>query len=284
MANSIAAALKSATQTLQAKGASSARLDAELLLCETLEKPRTYLYSWSDKQLTQAEGAQYNQLIQRRAQGEPLAYILGYKEFWSLRLKVTPDTLIPRPETELLIDLALQRLPKNIPATAADLGTGSGAIALAIASERPLTNLLAIDVSPQALVIARENALTLGIANVEFSQGSWLQPLEGQPPLDLIVSNPPYVAERDPHLEKDGLPWEPIQALTAGEDGLRDIKLIANSAIAHLKPGAHLIIEHGYNQGDAVKKHLNLAGFRSSITVPDLEGRDRVSIGETPPA
>ncbi len=284
MTQSIAATLQTATQLLQQAAGNSARLEAEMLLCQVLNKNRSHLYAWSDTPLTKQEKERFGALLEQRTSGKPLAYILGRKEFWSFTLKVTPATLIPRPETETLVEMALQFIPEKSTTTVADLGTGSGAIALAIASERPLTTVIATDLSEQALLIAKENARSLGIQNIHFYQGSWLQPLLKRPPIDLIISNPPYVADGDPHLKLDGLPWEPLQALTSGPDGLNDIRTLIQEAKSHLKPGARLILEHGYNQASAIRDLFRLAGYREAITQRDLEQRDRISMGEIPPA
>jgi len=282
MTLSITAALQAAITRIQPTADTGARLETELLLCKAINKSRSHLYAWPEQCLTKAQQQNFESLLERRMQGQPLAYILGSKEFWTLLLKVTPATLIPRPETELLVETALQLIPEKTPANIADLGTGSGAIALAIASERPLTNIVATDSSEQALEIAKENAKNLGFHNTQFCLGSWLQPLLEQPPMDLIVSNPPYIAEGDPHLERDGLPWEPSHALTSGVDGLRDIREIIQQAPSCLKPGAKLILEHGYDQGPAVRQLFQLGGFSNLMTLQDLENRDRITMGEAP--
>jgi len=282
MTRCIASTLRAVTESLVGVAGASARIEAERLVCEILDKPRSYLYAWSDANLSKTQQDRLNTLLARRKQGEPLAYILGHKEFWSLPLKVTRDTLIPRPETELLVEAALQQIPLDIPLRIADLGTGSGAIALAIASERPLTQLFATDSNALALQVAKENAANLNLKNLRFFQGCWLQPLATLPPFDLIVSNPPYVADADPHLQKNGLPWEPIQALTSGPDGLADIQAIIRDAKKHLKPGAQLILEHGFDQARDVCKCFTMEGYKEVNTAQDLEGRDRISMGRMP--
>ncbi len=282
MTLSIAAALQAAIARIQATADTEARLETELLLCKALNKSRSHLYTWPEQNLTEVQQQQFESLLEQRIQGQPLAYILGSKAFWTFSLKVTPDTLIPRPETELLVEAALQLIPKEASANIADLGTGSGAIAIAIASERPLTNMIATDSSEQALEIARQNAINLELHNTLFCHGSWLQPLLKHPPMDLIVSNPPYIAEGDPHLERDGLPWEPDHALTSGPDGLRDIRKIIQQAPECLKPGSKLILEHGCDQGPAVRQLFQLAGYSNVVTQQDMENRDRITMGEAP--
>lgn len=253
------------------------RLDAEILLCHLLEKPRSYLYTWPDRVLSYDQLSAYRTLIQRRETGEPVAHITGQREFWSLMLKVTVDTLIPRPETELLVEKALQRLP-DAPCSLADLGTGTGAIALALASERPDCRVTAVDRSEAALAVARENAGQHGL-RVEFLQGSWFEPLAGRR-FDLIVSNPPYVCEEDRHLQQGDVRYEPRTALSAGADGLDDIRRIVAAAPEHLHPGGWLLLEHGYDQGHAVRALLNDRGYTGLETFCDLAGKERVTIGQ----
>lgn len=252
--------------------------DAALLLAHALGKSRSWLFAHADDALGEAEAARFNVLLARRAAGEPVAYLTGWRGFWTLDLAVTPATLVPRPETELLVDLALARLPVDAPARVADLGTGSGAIALAIASERPRAQVLATDASSEALDVARGNAARNGIGNVAFRLGSWLQPL-GEDTFDLIASNPPYIAEGDPHLARGDLRFEPAMALSCGADGLDAIRVIVRDAPACLRRGGWLLLEHGWDQGDAVRALLAAAGFADVATERDLEQRDRVSLG-----
>ena len=252
--------------------------DAALLLAHALGKSRSWLFAHADDALGEAEAARFDVLLARRAAGEPVAYLTGWRGFWTLELAVTPATLVPRPETELLVDLALARLPVDAPVRVADLGTGSGAIALAIASERPLAQVLATDASSAALDVARGNAARNGIGNVAFRLGSWLQPL-GEDTFDLIASNPPYIAEGDPHLARGDLRFEPAMALSCGADGLDAIRVIVRDAPACLRPGGWLLLEHGWDQGDAVRALLAAAGFVDVATERDLEQRDRVSLG-----
>jgi release factor glutamine methyltransferase len=255
------------------------RLEAELLLVHVLGKPRSWLIAHADDALDDAQIAAFEALVQRRHHGEPVAYITGHRGFWSLELEVTPATLIPRPETELLVELALERLPPR--GRAVDLGTGSGAIALAIARERPQATVMATDASLDALAVARRNAERLGLAHVTFAHGDWFAPLAGER-FDLIVSNPPYIEAGDPHLVQGDLRFEPASALASGADGLDDIRRIVEGARAHLEPGGWLMMEHGWNQGDAVRNVLSTAGYREVFTAQDLEQRDRVSGGRWP--
>lgn len=256
----------------------SARLDAELLLMRVTGFSRATLHAWPEREVPQAARARFEDLVERRARGEPVAYLVGEREFWSLPLKVTPDTLIPRPETELLVEQALARVPPEARWRIADLGTGSGAIALAIAHERPNCQVVATDASAATLAVAQENATRLGLANVTFRQGSWFEPLRGER-YELIVSNPPYVAEDDPHLERGDLPFEPGAALAAGPDGLRDLRHIVGHAADHLTPEAWLLLEHGWDQGPAVAALLKQQGFAAVGTLNDLAGQDRISLG-----
>jgi release factor glutamine methyltransferase len=259
----------------------SARFEAELLLLHVLERPRVWLYTHADDVLGATEAAAFAALVQRRSSGEPVAYLTGRRGFWSLDLAVTTATLIPRPETELLVELALQRIPLDEAFDIADLGTGSGAIALAIASERPLARLWATDASAEALRTAQANAAHMGLRNVQFVLGDWCAALGGAQ-MDLIVSNPPYIAAGDPHLERGDLRFEPRSALASGADGLDDIRRIVIEALSHLKPGASLLFEHGQDQGQAVRELLSDAGYLHVATGRDLEGRDRVTDGTAP--
>lgn len=261
-----------------ATGRLGERVDAELLLLHILQRPSSWLYTHADDVLEMDVQTTYAALVDRRAAGEPLAYITGRRGFWSLDLEVTPATLIPRPETELLVEQALQRLPVDSACDVADLGTGSGAIALAIARERPGARMVATDASADALVVAQRNAQRHGITNVVFMQGDWLAPLAGRR-FEVIVSNPPYIEAADPHLGQGDLRFEPAGALAAGADGLDDIRRIVRDARKHLQPGGWLLFEHGWNQGDAARQLLREAGYTEVFTARDLELRDRVSGG-----
>jgi release factor glutamine methyltransferase len=254
----------------------SPRLDAEILLCHVLGVTRSYLYAWSDKLLTANQSAQFQALLTRRADGEPIAYLTGRKEFWSLNLQITENTLIPRPDTELLVEQALARLPPEKQAQVIDLGTGSGAIALAIAQERPLCHILATDNSIAALKVARANAKDLGIQQVAFLISNWWAAL-GKIKATLIVSNPPYIANNDPHLTN--IQYEPRRALIAGVDGLADIRQLITGAISHLEKGGWLLLEHGYNQAEVVRKLFIQQGYESVTTYKDLAGWPRVTVG-----
>jgi release factor glutamine methyltransferase len=252
--------------------------EAAQLLAHVLDRSRGWLYAHGDALVPAQEAARFRQLVERRAAGEPIAYLVGARGFWRFDLAVTPDTLIPRPETELLVELALARIALDAPARVADLGTGSGAIALAIASERPRARMVAVDVSGEALEVARGNAAMLGIDNVEFRRGDWLAPLDGER-FDLIASNPPYIAEGDVHLARGDLRFEPHGALASGADGLDAIRVIAATAPKHLRDGGWLLVEHGWEQGPAVRALFEAAGFVDVATERDLEQRDRVTLG-----
>jgi len=242
---------------------------------------RTALITRGGEALSTEQEARLRELIERRRKGEPVAYLTGRREFWSLELTVTPDVLIPRPETELLVEQALVRIPPDATRRIADLGTGSGAIALAIASERPHCRVTATDASPAALAVARGNARRLGIGNVEFREGEWFAPLAGLT-FDLIVSNPPYIATADPHLMQGDVRFEPRAALVSGGDGLDAIRLIAVQASAHLQHGGWLLLEHGYDQAAAVRAILGTNGLTDITSVADLAGHARVTAGRRP--
>lgn len=269
----LAAALQWATERL-APLHDTARLDAEVLLAFALGKSRTYLHTWPERTLEPHPWQAFQALVQRRGAGEPVAYLTGQREFWSLDLAVTPDTLIPRPETELLVELALRAIPADQPARIADIGTGSGAIALAIAAERPLATVAAIDVSAAALAVARGNAERLGIRNIHFRLGDLCEPL-GEERFDLIVSNPPYVGSIDPHLAQGDVRFEPIGALAAGPDGLDVIRRLASCARAHLAPGGLLAMEHGYDQAAAIHRLLERCGYTEVTGHRDGAGHER---------
>lgn len=254
-----------------------ARLDAELLLARALGQDRSYLYTWPERQLDDEALTRFGELLARRMSGEPVAYILGERGFWTLDLKVSADTLIPRPETELLVEAALARLG-GLGARVVDLGTGSGAIALAIASECPACEVIAVERSETALAVAQDNAARNEVNNVTFVCGSWFEPLAGQH-FDLIVSNPPYIRAADPHLQQGDVRFEPLTALASGEDGLDAIRHIVATAGAHLHPGGWLLLEHGYDQGEAVRGLLQRAGFVQTQTLRDLQRHERVSMG-----
>ncbi|WP_222565136.1 peptide chain release factor N(5)-glutamine methyltransferase [Novilysobacter antarcticus] len=252
--------------------------DAELLLAHTLGRSRTWLYAHGDEDLDQVAVQRFSLLLERRRAGEPIAYLTGQRGFWRFDLRVTPATLIPRAETELLVEQALDRLPQEKALRVVDLGTGSGAVALAVAMERPLARVIATDASESALDVAAGNARTLGLENVEFRHGDWLKPLAGDR-FDMILSNPPYIAEEDAHLAQGDLRFEPRSALAAGADGLDDIRSIVDGAPELLVAGGWLLLEHGLDQGSAVRALMVEAGLGEVETVVDLEQRDRVSVG-----
>lgn len=257
------------------------RRDATLLLCHALGVSEAWLIAHAQDPVDPAQSAGYRALVDRRAHGEPVAYLVGVRGFHAIELHVTPDVLIPRPETELLVELALARIPADADCEVADLGTGSGAIALALARARPRVRILATDASAAALAVAQSNAQRLGLAgNVRFVLGNWCAAL-GDARLDGIVSNPPYVPERDPHLACGDLRFEPRGALASGVDGLDAIRTIVRDAPSHLRAGGWLLLEHGLDQGAAVRALLDDVGYVDAFTERDLEGRERASSGGT---
>jgi release factor glutamine methyltransferase len=260
----------------------SARLDAEVLLAFVLDKPRSYFRAWPEKHITKDEYERFLQLLERRKQGEPLAHLTGRREFWSLTLHVTPDTLIPRPETETLVECALERIPLDKSLLIADLGTGSGVIALAIARERPHCHVIATDRSSAALQVARQNAQQLQIHNIGFLQGDWCIPLQ-QEKFDLIVCNPPYIAENDPHLLESDVRFEPASALISGPDGLNDLKTLIPCAWQHLTENGWLLVEHGYDQQPQTLRIFEDAGFSHITDYVDASGLSRVVAGQHKP-
>lgn len=254
-----------------------ARLEAELLLAHALQRPRSWFYAHAGDVLDPGEAQAFDQLLRRRDHGEPVAQIVGHRGFWSLDLAVTPDTLIPRAETELLVEMALEHLPPEQMGQVLDLGTGTGAVALAIASERPLVDVTAVDVSQAALDVAQCNAQDTGLP-LRLLLGNWFEPVAGEV-FRMIVSNPPYIAENDPHLQQGDLRFEPRSALASGSDGLDAIRRIVAGAPAHLLPEGWLLIEHGHDQGAPVRALFTAAGFLRVTTARDLEGRERVTLG-----
>lgn len=260
-------------------GTATARIEVQSLLQRVLAVPRSHLLAHPEQVLTPAQQAAYDGLLQRRMRGEPIAHILGEREFFGLNLKVTPATLIPRPDTELLVELALQRIPAHGRFRVLDLGTGSGAIALSIAHARPEAEVTAVDASAAALAVARENALRLGIRNAELVQSDWFAALEGRR-YGLIVSNPPYVAAGDEHLAQGDLRFEPASALVSGADGLDDIRRIVGGAGRFLEDAGWLLLEHGYDQASAVRALLEQCGFIEVFSATDVAGIERVSGGK----
>ena len=275
-------ALHTATMLLS-RSSPSARLDAELLLEYVTGLSRTSFRSTPERELPAAAGWSFQQLIKRRAQGEPVAYIREQQEFWSLLLEVSPAVLIPRPETELVVERVLTHINKADPLRVADLGTGSGAIALAVASERPKASVTAIDASREALEIASRNIARLQLSNVALLHGSWLVPAAGQT-FHAIASNPPYVAQDDPDLAPDVRRFEPGMALISGRTGLEAIDAIVRDAPASLEPGGWLVLEHGWKQADGVRQRLVRQGFVHVTSHADLAGHQRVTEGQWPGA
>ncbi|MGQ0801697.1 MAG: peptide chain release factor N(5)-glutamine methyltransferase, partial [Pseudomarimonas sp.] len=256
--------------------------EVDWLIAHALGQSQAWLFAHADFEPTAAVTADIERLIEARASGVPVAQLTGRRGFWTLDLSVDSHTLIPRPETELLVELALARLPVDAKRSLVDLGTGSGAIALAVASERPLAHVIATDASAGALRMARSNAIRLDIGNVEFRLGNWCTALNANEQVAMIVSNPPYLGEDDPHLSQGDLCFEPRSALVSGADGLDAIRQIAAEAMRHLLPGGWLLLEHGQNQGIAVRDVLVVAGWRDVHTERDLEARERVSLGRNP--
>ena len=252
------------------------RLDLEVLLCHVLDKPRSYLFTWPEKVLEQKTVMQFNELLQRRAEGEPIAHLTGEKEFWSLSLAVNATTLIPRPDTELLVETALNLLDKPT-AHVLDLGTGTGAIALALANERPNWKIIAVDSVPEAVVLAEKNRQRLGLGNVRLLQSHWFKEISRQK-FDLIVTNPPYIDAGDPHLKAGDVRFEPDSALVSGNNGLADIELIISGAKDYLIDGGWLLIEHGYLQAEAVSALLNEQGYGQISTQHDMAGHPRLTL------
>jgi release factor glutamine methyltransferase len=257
---------------------SEARREAEILLAHVLGVSRAWLLAHADDVFDDARCAAFEGLLARRARGVPVAYLVGTRGFHVLELEVTPDVLIPRPETELLVEQALQRIPVDAASAVADLGTGSGAVALAIAHARPNAHVVATDASEAALDVARRNASRSRIGNVAFARGDWCAALDDAR-FDVIVSNPPYIAEADPHLREGDLRFEPVAALASGTDGLDAIRVIVRKARAHLRNGGWLLLEHGHDQGVSVRALLEGQGYRDVFTSRDLETRERVSGG-----
>lgn len=275
----IQALLAKAKRQLTESGSDSPSLDATLLLCHVLQKPRSYLLTWPNKVLSPDLVSAFEALLARRIVGEPIAYIIGEREFWSLPLKVAPSTLIPRPDTERLVELALDKA-ELCDGDILDLGTGTGAIALALASELPQRNVLGIDLRSEAVELADDNRKRLRITNVTFLQGSWFTPLANGIKFAVIASNPPYIEEHDPHLQQGDVRFEPKSALVAGDNGLADIKHIAIMAREYLLDQGWLLFEHGYQQGKAVQTILNELGYQQVVTEQDYAGNDRVTLGQ----
>jgi len=279
LAGKSVAALLAQAETQLVANTDDPRREAELLLTHALAWPRGRLWAFPEAIVASEIGQRFLDLVERRRIGEPAAYLTGRAGFWTLELEVSPDTLIPRPETELLVETAL-KLADSAPRHVVDLGTGSGAIALALASERLLWHVFATDLHAGALSVARRNARRLNLSNVSFMQGSWCRPLASAS-FDLIVANPPYIAAGDPHLP--ALRYEPSTALIADSAGLANLKMLAATAHDCLTPGGWLLMEHGYNQGAASQELLQLAGYQAIATLTDLAGHPRVTLGQRRP-
>ena len=265
--------------TEQLSESDDARLDSQVLLAYALNDSRTWLFTWPDKALDGATLTAFNALIEERKSGTPIAYITGYRDFWSLRLKVTPDTLIPRADTELLVETALTLKNVEKSCDVIDLGTGTGAIALSLANECPSWHITATDINPKTLAVAKENATTLELA-VRFKESAWFDAINDR--YDLVISNPPYIELDDPHLQQGDLRFEPADALASGKDGLDDIRRLVQQALKHLKKDGYLLLEHGYQQAEAVRSLMAKAGYIDIETHQDIEDRDRVTLGKIP--
>lgn len=279
--------LFSITQCLQMSSeldaiSDSARLDIELILCHILQKNRTWIFTWPDKTLTPDQQKIFDDFFQRRKNGEPVAHIIGQREFWSLTLSVNNSTLIPRPDTELLVETALELFASDSPAqqrNCLDLGTGTGAIVLALASEKPNWHLLGVDQSSTAVELAEKNRVAFGFGHVEILQSDWFSKIAAQE-FDVIVSNPPYIDPQDPHLSQGDVRFEPHSALVADNHGLADIEWIVRESWDYLRSDGWLLLEHGYDQGDAVRTLLSRRGFVAVGTRRDFGGNERVSLGK----
>ena len=256
-----------------------ARLETQLLMAAALDVNRAWLLAHDDEKLPPAVAARYTGWLNRRLAGEPIAYIFGEKEFYGLMFKVSPAVLIPRPETELLVDLTLARIPEHRPCRVLDLGTGSGIIAITLAKLRPLAELVAVDISPAALALAQKNASNLEVRNVRFIESNWFEALDGVEKFDVIVSNPPYIRAVDPHLDLGDLRFEPSHALAAGTSGHSALDLIIGQAMSYMTSSGTLLLEHGYDQGEYARDALQQAGFRDCMTCPDLADVERVTLG-----
>ncbi|OUM07362.1 protein-(glutamine-N5) methyltransferase, release factor-specific [Pseudomonas syringae] len=259
----------------------TARLDIELLLAAALGKPRSFLHTWPERIVSTEAALAFAGYLARRRAGEPVAYILGQQGFWKLDLEVAPHTLIPRPETEMLVEAALELVPAFAPAQVLDLGTGTGAIALALANERQHWKVTAVDRVPDAVALAERNRKRLQLDNAEVLDSHWFSALEGRQ-FDLIISNPPYIADADPHLAAGDVRFEPSSALVSGSDGLDDLREIIKQAPAHLNADGWLLLEHGYDQGPAVRELLIREGFERIQTRRDLGEHERITFGCKP--
>ena len=274
------ATIQSLLNSVELPDSPTPRLDAELLLAQALGRSRGYLHTWPEREPEASQLERFQAALARRRAGEPVAYILGRQGFWSLDLDVASHTLIPRPDTELLVETALALLPAT-PLQVLDLGTGTGAIALALACERPAWQVTGVDRVPEAVALAQGNGIRLQMANARFAESCWFSALAGQR-FQLIVSNPPYIAAADPHLSQGDVRFEPSSALVAGSDGLDDIRLIIEQAPEHLLAGGWLLLEHGFDQAEAVRELLVQRGFATVESRRDLGGHQRISLGQWP--
>jgi release factor glutamine methyltransferase len=275
------ATIDSLLRAAQLPDSPSAKLDAEWLLAAVLGRSPSYLRTWPEREVLPEDEARFVAHLERRRLGEPVAYILGRQGFWSLELEVAPHTLIPRPDTELLVETAIKVLPAGGAASVLDLGTGTGAIALALASERPAWQVSGVDRVTEAVALAARNAQRLGIGNAAFLESHWFSSLRGQR-FELIVCNPPYIPASDPHLSQGDVRFEPSSALVSGVDGLDDIRLIIAQAPDHLSSSGWLVLEHGYDQASAVRSLLSAGGFVDVASCRDFGGHERVSLGRLP--
>lgn len=254
------------------------RADSELLLAHVLEKHRAYLYAYPEVLLTEEQRTRFDDYVKRRAKGEPLVYILGSAEFYGLSFDITPDVLVPRPETELLIDYVFSHWDQE-PLSVLELGTGSGIISITLATQRPKWQFTATDISAEALAVAQRNALKLGVKKIAFLESDWFNNLESAQ-YDLIISNPPYIAENDPHLR--ALSYEPQHALVSGQQGMDAIQCIVRQAVPYLSPGGGIALEHGYNQAELVQLELRQCGYERIKTLCDFNHQPRVTIATRP--
>ncbi|QTH71111.1 peptide chain release factor N(5)-glutamine methyltransferase [Pseudoalteromonas xiamenensis] len=276
---SIAQALAWATSEFSAIS-DSPKLDAQVLLLHVIEKPKSYLYGWSDAQLLEAQQSHLERLVARRKQGEPIAHITGTREFWSLPFYVNASTLIPRPDTETLVETVLaQALPEDTKLL--DLGTGTGAIALSLANEHPSWRVTAIDYSSDAVELAKRNRQALALEHVNILQGSWYEPLKGEQ-FNVIVSNPPYIDPEDPHLEQGDVRFEPRSALVAEDEGYADLFHIISEGRKHLLPGGFMALEHGYNQAAVIHNFFAQLAYINILTIKDMAGCDRITVATWP--
>ncbi|MBZ5489115.1 peptide chain release factor N(5)-glutamine methyltransferase [Halomonas aquamarina] len=273
------ALLQKAARRLQAAGSASPRLDAEVLLAYVTGHDRTWLYTWGDRECPPWEHARFDALIAARIQGQPVAYLTGEREFWGLKLATSKDTLIPRPDTETLVEAALRRVATR-KGRLLDLGTGTGAIALAFASEQPGWQVYGVDLRPGAVALAQRNAETLALNNARFMQSNWFSAFEkGGERFDLIVSNPPYIAADDPHLHQGDVRFEPTSALVADTGGLADLLYLVGAARDYLADAGWLMLEHGYRQAASVRAALAEAGYQAIESIRDLSGHERITLG-----